>query len=190
MPIIFIICGIFELLIIFDVITFKKKISKIFSVIFLMVFLVSFFIGNVSVCDIAFNVIHAFVFVLLFFRFAVRVTFRLVLLAVLIISIYYFLITASFVVDVGVVSFLCLLLGALFSRGMDQKFGMVLLLSYGILIIDLVGEYGMATFATIDFVNVFTLMIKVFLVDIVIRKIIGEMSYEIKNNISVFITIN
>lgn len=183
MPILFIICGVFLFLILFDVIHFNIFKNKIILISILILFMISFFVGDLSLYDITINVLEVtlLVFLLLFFRS--RVSAFSFIIAFLISFIYLLILTlpvSKYVLNNFSMFMLFSLIPALFVKEYKGKNFLIIIELILITVISSYFEYSILTFISVDLLDIFN-VIFIFNLFCLIKKFIGG-SYVKKTN--------
>jgi len=184
MPLVFLLSGIIFLFITFDVIAFKNKCYKFFSVIALGIFMLGFFVGNIEWDGISFNAFHVIVYATLFCLFAYCLNLNSALRGVLIILIFLLigLVDEEMNAFSGMFPFICIFISVWLSHGYFQKISSAFFVGSWCYMINCFYEYDMLTLVSVDFVYLLTVIIEALLLDVIINKFIGGVCNEKKNN--------
>jgi hypothetical protein len=181
MPILFVVFGIFLLLIVGNVIKVFDTKKRFVIIFFLLAFEVSFFVGGIEFNDIEFNVIHLILYFVLFSLLVNKLNYRVVLVSIICCLLYY-LIASTFDVYVYTSLFKCYLVLLVFLSlffDFDFRINLVfLLLTFmGLLLINVYLEFNRFTFAKLDFLNIFNLIFVYVLLYIMVNSIRGNFIY-------------
>lgn len=159
MPILFVVIGVLFLLIVFG---FEKLFdfkSRYLLLLFIFIFEVGYFVGNVEVLNISFNVCHLLVFFALLALVINLINLRLFLIAIISSLIYYLVSSLGYVLSniswlidcYYLLLFLCCVLKFEYKKCV----AFLLLNLLGVLLIDLYFDFQKYTFAELNFINAY-----------------------------------